>query len=119
MIPCATPEQKLRLLAALEELDNTDEGPACLYDEDSAEGVWAYTEEWGDVERLVEVVAAWQTSCHVADPWILTWAETCDKPRLDEFSGGAVAVFKGECHWVVPGQECIEWIAEQRKKGAA
>lgn len=57
-------------------------------------GLWLYDMDAFDVEQAVEIVQA------LADDgllfprpvYLIAWAQTCDKPRCESFSGGAVAI---------------------------
>ena len=113
MIPCDTKEQKQWLAAKFDEQAESDDGPVCQYNIES-DGVWAYAEEYGDPERLAEIVAAYQQQFDRQDGWILTWSQTCSKMRLDEFAGGAVAVYRGMTHFVAPDDIAVEWIQQQK-----
>jgi len=113
LIPCETEEQKQWLAAKFDKQAESDDGPVCQYNIES-DGVWAYAEEYGDPERLSEIVAAYQQQFDRQDGWILTWAQTCSKMRLDEFAGGAVAVYRGTTHFVAPDDIAVEWIQQQK-----
>ena len=118
LIPCATKEQKQWLAAKLDEQAESDDGPVCSYEIES-DGVWAYAEEYGDPGRLAEIVATYQQQFDRQDGWVLSWAQTCSKMRLGEFTGGAVAVCRGTTHFVVPDSIAREWtIRQQSKRGA-
>lgn len=41
------------------------------------------------------------------------WADTCSKPRLDAFGGGAMFVTATE----IRGMHTSRWLAEQESKG--
>ena len=83
---------------------------------DDKDAVWVYAEECGDIGALVEIVAAYQKRFHLTEPWVLTWADWCDKLRVDEFSGGAVAVLKGTVKWIHPSQLADAWIKKQQRR---
>jgi hypothetical protein len=38
----------------------------------------------------VPVLSARPSRSSVPTRWTMTWAETCSKPRIDHFSGGAI-----------------------------
>jgi len=108
MIPSETEEQQKYLLERL------DDETVCQATPDDNWSVWVYTEEFGDVERLADIVCDFQRNFYTmaAKPWVATFAETCSKPRLDEFSGGAVVCYKGEQHWMNAGS----WASEKVKE---
>ena len=112
LIPCPTEATKQALVTAFEQEAKSDDGAPCQYEIES-DGLWLYAEEYGDVERVADIVAAWQQAQAIEAPWVLTWATTCSKMRLDEFSGGAVAVYKGRAEYFVPEQLAAAWITQQ------
>lgn len=120
IIPYANAERREWLKAALEAKDES-EGPCCSYEipeSDKADAVWVYAEECGNIDVLVGLVAEYQKQFHLAEPWVLTWADWCEKMRVDEFSGGAVAVYRGKVKWCIPSQFAQRWIGQQEKRRA-
>ena len=113
LIPCDTEAQKQWLAAKFDEQAESDDGPVCSYEIES-DGVWVYAEEYGDPECLAEIVAVYQRQFDRQNGWILSWSQTCSKMRLDEFAGGAVAVYRGATHFVVPDSIAYEWIQQQK-----
>ena len=64
-------------------------------------GVWIHSDESGDIELVAEVVAAIQDMLKLDNPFFLSWASTCSKPRVDEFCGGALCIQRGyDNEWV-------------------
>jgi hypothetical protein len=59
-----------------------------------------YSEESGDVDHLVHLVQKFLRAFRPHEAWSVTWAETCSKPRIDEFGGGAAFVTASEVHWI-------------------
>ena len=80
--------------------EENDEGifPPCDYQAIEG-GVWVNSDDWSDVGVLSSVVAEYQRQFDVGEPWSLEYAATCSKPWLGQFGGGAVVVYKGECHY--------------------
>ncbi|TKB71235.1 MAG: hypothetical protein E8D46_17870 [Nitrospira sp.] len=112
-------EEQLWLLAQLDAQDTSadDDGPYCNYEDDPKEqAVWVYTEESGNVDGVADLVARFQTRFTIPTPWILEWANTCSSPRLDSFSGGAMAVYKGNSHTIWPHGLAERWIKQQERK---
>jgi hypothetical protein len=108
-------EQRNWLKERFEADSEHDEGPMCSYtNEEKDKAFWIYTEESGDVERIADLVADYQTAFDLTEPWILEWADTCSKPRLEEFTGGAVAAFKGETKYFLPSALADEWIKSKQ-----
>ena len=85
------------LRAKFDEAAESDDGAVTSYEQQTEDKqFWLYAEEYGDPYRLKDIIAEWQTTFGITEPFVLTWAETCSKLRLDAFSGGAIAVYKGE-----------------------
>ena len=59
------------------------------------EGIWLYDDECLDIDTLTSFIFHLVNKFQLG-PVGFTWAETCSKPRLDEFSGGAVVVSQKE-----------------------
>lgn len=110
----ATTEQQEWLIAKLE---STEEGyPPCQYETEET-GLWVFAEEYGDIERLAEIIAEFQTHFKREESIILTYAQWCSKMRLDEFGGGAVAIYKGSIEYVYPFDIAEKWIRQQKTQG--
>lgn len=119
LIPYQTEDQRLWLLAKIEALNESEDGSPCSFEDAPGEHhVWAYTEETGDPERVAELVAAFQAQFHLDTPWTIEWANTCGKPRLDGFSGGAIAVYRGRIKGFSPGALAKRWIHNQVRRAA-
>lgn len=73
--------------------------------------VWIAMEEGGDLELLATILQyAMDTLPEVEDRQGFQWAETCSKPRVDEFGGGACFIARGQpTKWLFTGQ----WLAQQ------
>ena len=54
--------------------------------------LWLYTEESGDPDLAAEFVRLFLKAHRPKQFVAFTWAETCSKMRLDEFSGGGAVV---------------------------
>lgn len=118
-IPYKTEAQRLWLLAKIEALNESEDGSPCSFeDAPSDHHVWAYTDESGDPERVADLVAAFQTQFQLDTPWIIEWANTCGKPRLDAFGGGAIAVYRGRTKAFSPGVLAERWIHSQARRAA-
>jgi len=102
MIPCETKEQQEWLMQEIAVAVYDDDGarhPACDLRADR-ENVWVYSEDSADIGALADIVADFQLRFEVDEPWTLTWAETCSKPRVGQFGGGGVVVYRGKVSWL-------------------
>lgn len=121
VIPCENEEQVEWLMGSLatavkdegcESEDSDDDGyPPCEFERDGS-GVWVHSEDGGDLEALVNVICSFQEKFSIGDPWSLAWAETCSRPRVGEFGGGAIVVYKGEAEWI----NTWDWCEEKKKE---
>jgi hypothetical protein len=79
---------------------------------DAGEGAaWFHADDCGDVEYTADLLAAMLAAFDSDAILSFTWANTCSKPRLDEFDGGAVVITKDDTKWLSPSR----WIDEQVK----
>lgn len=102
MIPCKTKEQQDWLLKELADGVKDDDGgehPVCEFSADK-EDIWVHAEDSGDLDALADVVSFFQLRFEIDEPWTLTWAETCSKPRVGNFGGGGVVVYRGKVSWL-------------------
>ena len=102
MIPCESKEQQDWLMQRLDITVETEERlqcPDCEFEEDGKD-VWVYSEDSADIGALADVVAAFQLRFNIDKPWTLSWANTCSKPRLNNFGGGGLVIYKGKVHWM-------------------
>lgn len=114
MIPCGTKEQQDWLMQKLGEAVETEERlmcPDCDFAADKG-NVWVYSQDVADVGALADVVAAFQLQFGVDEPWTLTWAGTCSKPRVSQFGGGGVVAYKGKVHWM----NTWDWCTAEAKR---
>ena len=95
--------------------DNDGESyPVCdIVDEPGDQAIWVYENEGGgDLDALFDIVAEFQKLFSIETPWHISWANTCSKPRLEAFGGGAVFIHKGELAYM----STDSWIAQKYKK---
>ncbi len=74
-------------------------------------GVWVSAEEGGSLDLIGYVVAAWQKKFDIQEPWQITWSSSCSKPRVGEFGGGGMVVYKGKTHSL----SAFSWAEEMKK----
>jgi len=55
-------------------------------------GIWFYGDEYADVDRMAELIRAFQIEFKAEKPFVFSYSCTCSKMRLDEFSGGTIVV---------------------------
>lgn len=71
--------------------------------------VWFSAEESGNVEHAEQIAKAVIEEMKLDKPFVLSWANTCSKPRLDEFGGGAFVVQRGrDTVWVDATSEAMK-----------
>ena len=71
-----------------------DDGFQYKFEEDEQLGrhLWVYAEEGGDPAQVAHLVQKFLRQFRPHESWSLTYATTCSKLRLGEFSGGACFV---------------------------
>lgn len=85
--------------------------------------VWFHSEEAGSIDAVEAVARALIDYFRIDDPFVLSWAFTCSKPRVDEFGGGAFCIVRGkETHWIDAMEDATQWgernkpVAEKKGK---
>lgn len=114
MIPCKTKEQQDWLLKELADGVKDDDGgehPVCEFSADRGD-VWVHAEDSGDLDALANAVSFFQLRFKIEEPWTFTWAETCSKPRVSQFGGGGIVVYKGKIH----GMNAWDWCTAEAKR---
>lgn len=63
-----------------------------------------YAEEYGNPEQAADLIyqLIQKELVKYSKYILLTWAETCSKPRPDEFCGGAFMIHKDGIEWMPP-----------------
>jgi hypothetical protein len=79
--------------------------------------LWMYTEEYGNVEHVANVVQGLIKKFMPDLVFALTWAETCSKPRLSEFGGGCVVISKDEIQFWNTHNQADAYIGKLKAKG--
>jgi hypothetical protein len=76
-----------------------EEGYVPFQYEVESKGIWFYGDEYVDVGRLADLISAFQVEFKMSSRFIFSYACTCSKMRLDEFSGGTFVITpEGEVH---------------------
>lgn len=68
--------------------------------------LWIYAQESGDVEQVAYFVQLFLKQFAPEGWWTLTWANSCSRMLVGQFSGGAVLVTARETHF----NEGIRWL---------
>ncbi len=58
-------------------------------DQELGRHLWVYAEQGGDPDRVAYLTQKFLRQFRPRESWLLTYATTCSKLRLGEFSGGA------------------------------
>lgn len=67
--------------------------------------LWVYSEEGANLEVVTFILQKLLSANAISGNYykhnaiLITWANTCSKMRVDEFSGGACLITKDEIHW--------------------
>lgn len=72
---------------------------------------WLHAVEYADLDRVAHLVRKFLKKFRPDDAWSLTYANTCSKPRVGEFGGGAVFVTATEVKW----HDACDFMEEQTK----
>ena len=62
--------------------------------------LWIYSEEAGDVDHVRFFIQAFLRKFRPTEVFKMTWADTCSRLRVGEFSGGGLAISKDDVYWV-------------------
>lgn len=73
--------------------------------------LWIYADESGSASHVAEFVSAVGQKFGLTGRFSMQYAETCSRPRLDGFGGGAVLVDfdSGQIEWL----NTSDWLAEK------
>ena len=59
---------------------------------DGAIGLWIYSEEDGSPSDVVAFALRLAAAVELDGTWFFSWANVCDRPRIDSFGGGAAVL---------------------------
>lgn len=60
--------------------------------EDNDTALWIYSDIFGNIEFVAALVSKFFEMFRPMDIFIMNYADTCSKPRVEEFGGGAIVV---------------------------
>ena len=89
--------------------------------DDGRTSLWIYAEESGDVEQVAYLAQLFLKRFAPDGWWTLTWANTCSRMQVGQFSGGAVLVtaretfFNDSIRWLESRQSELSLPASQRR----
>ena len=78
--------------------------------DDGGTSLWIYAEESGDVEQVAYFVQLFLKQFAPDSWWTLTWANTCNRMLVGQFSGGAVLVTARETFF----NDSIRWLESKQ-----
>ena len=74
--------------------------------------LWIYSDGQGFVEDVCTFIAYIQKRLDLVHPFSMEWANSCSKPRIDAYSGGALVIHRGKDRFINTG--C--WVDREMKK---
>jgi len=110
LVECHNKEQQDWLIQHLRE----EEEDGGFYAEEQRDDVWI-TGESGDLDILLDVIAEFQRTFSITEAQIITWSNTCSRPMVDAFGGGAAVVYRGEYVTI----DCFEWANDLARRWQA
>jgi hypothetical protein len=76
---------------------------------DGSHSWWVSSEEYANIDQVVDVVQEFLRKFRPDACFRLEYADTCSKPRVGEFGGGAVLVTAVGADWMNTG----DWLSRQ------
>jgi hypothetical protein len=93
--------------------DRDAEGCGFDYNLDKkARSLHVYSEENGNLDSLVDFLQEFINRFRPEMLFVITWAETCSKPRIGQFGGGAVVIHRDGARWLTAWAWAREQIEE-------
>ena len=95
---------------ALTEAEGGDLGFDMQYDPDCGLGaLWISSDGFGEPEHVIAFVLACAEAFDLTGRWGFVWAQTCSRPRLDGFGGGAHVLDLG-ARRSLAWTDCNHWL---------
>ena len=110
----ADPDQREAMPELAEMLDDPDGYPSFRAEVDD-DGLWIHSDESGSPGEAARLVQAFLAAFRLDDTVAFEWADTCSRPILDAFGGGAMLVTATDIESTHTGA----WIAERLAARAA
>lgn len=110
LLDVRTPENAARALELYNDQPEDEDGlrlsDGFLLSLEGASGteLWIYDDDSGDPERVIEFVLLCAETFGLKGLWGFEYANTCSKPRLDAFGGGAHVIDLGN-------RKSIGWVS--------
>ena len=79
-------------------------------DTEPVRSLWLHADAYGNLEHVAWLIHKFLKRFHPDQCWSLTYANTCSKPRIGQFNGGAVFVTATE----IKQQTADDFIQQQR-----
>lgn len=76
------------------------------------DGLWIHSDDNGNPSDPIPLVMTYLRKFHPDRVVSFTWANTCDRPRLDEFGGGAVCISAFDEEW----ESMFDWLSSTRDR---
>lgn len=112
-----TAENTLRALDLYESAEPNEhdrrpsDGFALSTPEEGSTKLWIRDDGSGDPELVIEFVLFCAAEFNLKGLWGFTWADTCNRPRLDAFGGGAHVIDLG-ARKTIAWINTNEWLAD-------
>ena len=117
------PKEKIKLAESViqrvenELLDDEEEGYVGYNTEFLEEGLWISSDESVNTDHMEKLVKVLVEELDLEGIFVCSWAYFCDKPRIDEFGGGAFAIKKGlDTIWIDAAIEAYIQMQNKIKK---
>lgn len=110
LLDVRTPENAARALKLYDDQPEDEDGfrlSDCFHLSLEREGsteLWIYDDDSGDPERVIEFVLLCAETFDLKGLWGFEYANTCSRPRLDAFGGGAHVIDLGN-------RKSIGWVS--------
>jgi len=96
-VPADKLEQAAQIVdREVESFDEDEDWGYCGVEaEMEGDGVWFHS-DGVIIDHLEQIAKALVEELEIDEPFYASWSYTCDKPRIDEFGGGALCVRRGK-----------------------